>query len=355
MICDLPAPVYGLNAAHTRSYCGTQFDGTIRSQWATDTGGINEFPPSVRNGVAYLAQDNGRVSAFRVQDGDKLWTVNLHSEFSDTPSVGGNGSLYVASRGRNSGLWRIRTSDGKVQAHANVGQSESSPVVFRHRVVLGTTGGQLISYTLDLHRRWARSGLGKITGSPAIQRGIYIATYGGWVYRFTIAGRQVWKRHVGGTIYAGLAVQGSRLLVPDRDRGSVIALRTGTGVKEWERYIGTNVYGSVAVGGGAVYATWRGSKLGGTSGGFAKLALGTGRILWRHPVNVFVMSSPVIVGSRVFFSTMGPNFTRGYTVGYSTATMWQTFTFKDGRYTPVVPTADTLLLVGMRTLYGFRR
>ncbi len=402
---------YGGSNAHSRdASCATRFDGTLRRQWTVDMDGVLEMPPAVSNGVAYTAQDNGRVSAVRITDGSRLWRRNFHTMFSDSPGVWQAGGLmFIESRRYSNkqparGLFALRLSDGSVAWHdEDWAGGEATPIVIQTpsgaRVVAVNSAGWMASWAAAGGRKvWQRwigrpggataagssvavspsiqvnvdpalscpgteppaggggTGAGpvvyrdKYTGSPAYRDGvIYAANYGGDVYAVSWKGAIRWHQRVSqSSAYASPALVGGSLYITSR-LGWTLSLSARNGAVRWITRTGRMTYGSPAVGGGSVYTT-------SIDGTFWRLSARTGRVTWRQQASSKLVSSPTIVGHRVFFGIHGRCANaHGSVVGFQTGSMRRTFTFDDGRYAPAVPTAEGLLIVGFGHLYCFTR
>ena len=402
---------YGGTASHSRdASCATRFDGTLRRRWTTNMGGVLEMPPSVSGGVAYTAQDNGRVSALRVSDGTVLWRRNFHTMFTDSPGVWQAGGLmFVESRWQGAaqparGLFALRLRDGSVAWRDETwGGGEATPIVISTpsgtRVVAVNSAGWMASWAAGTGRKvWQRwigqpgggtssvasltsavapvantdpalscpglpsAGGGgstnplpvvyrdKYTGSPAYSSGtIYAANYGGDVYAITWRGVVRWHRQiVQSSAYASPALVDGKLYITSR-LGWTYSLNAATGQTRWITRTGRMTYGSPAVGGGSLYTT-------SIDGTFWRLSTASGRVTWRRRAASRLISSPTIVGHRVFFGVHGKcSNQHGSIVGFQTGSMKRAFMFNDGRYAPAVPSRDGLLIVGFGHLYGFGR
>lgn len=345
---------YGGSAARTRDYTGGQFNTGLHKTWSKSSGGIDEFPPAVHGGVAYLAQDNGFLSATRLTDGVELWRVRI-GHAADSPAFS-QGHLYVEATpgvGYSTGavgLLAISAATGHTVWRQGSMSGESSPVVIQGRVCAASRLGMVgCFHPYTGQAIWLHSVGCKVTGALAaagIQ--LYYGDYCGVVRRENVySGHVGWTAPAGGVVYGDVALSAGRVIVPNRG-GSILAISQVSGQRLWSTRVGYDVYGSPAVTAGAVYGTWRGS---GATGGYIKLRVSDGAVLWRHVAGGNVMSSPVVVGDRVWFSTCGANYSKGTTQAYLVNGMKLSFTFNDGRFTPVVPSGNDLLLIGIGTIY----
>ena len=91
-------PVYGRNVARTRDASDiTGVAPPYRNEWKARTGFL-EYPPSYRDGILYLASNNGFVSARTVNTGKVLWSFRIPIGVTGEPAIAGN-RLFVGGPG----------------------------------------------------------------------------------------------------------------------------------------------------------------------------------------------------------------------------------------------------------------
>lgn len=132
------------------------------------------------------------------------------------------------------------------RAHLS-GAIDGSAAVSSGKVVVGSDNGELAEFDEKTGvRLWTRTGLGPISGSPAIAGShVFAATLTGHVRAFAlIGGRDVWDWRAEGqqpaiwsspTIYSGLLMVGVGSQAGDTplESGRIVALDVGTGEERW--------------------------------------------------------------------------------------------------------------------------
>lgn len=132
-------PVYALDAA------------TGEERWRATVGANVATSPAVGEGSLFVADLDGRVSAFDRASGETLWQTRLRTEtlddpqplFTSAPALV-DGTLYVGTLdGR---LAAITADDGSVEQTVDVGEIRCSPAIAGGQVVVGNTDGELIAF-----------------------------------------------------------------------------------------------------------------------------------------------------------------------------------------------------------------
>lgn len=246
--------------------------------------------PFVANDQVFVADAEGRVTAFNSVDGTRLWRQELKQPLSAGP-VGAGGLLVVGSRegeaialqANDGGLvWRssvtseilaspaigpelvvVRVVDGRTFGlEAATGQrrwlyehtvpaltlrGNSSPILVPGRLVLiGLDSGKLVALAADSGRPlWettvaapsGRSDLERlvdIDADPVLYRSdVYVVSYNGRLAAVDVTtGRTRWEREL--SAYAGLAVAGDQLIVTDAEQ-RVWAFDRFSGASIWRQ------------------------------------------------------------------------------------------------------------------------
>ena len=145
--------------------------------------------------------------------------------------------------------------------------------------------------------RWSRKLPSRAESSPLIDRGrLYLGTEDGTVYSLRASDGSVrWKARAAGAVKGALALEGGKLYFGDYG-GKVHAIRRSDGTKVWETSptdgplgIGGdgNFYSSAAVAYGRVY-------IGSTNGDVYSFSSADGTLAWRHGTGGFVYASPAV-------------------------------------------------------------
>lgn len=131
-----------------------------------------------------------------------------------------------------------------------------------------------------LHVRWRRSTSRSVEGinsSPAVAGGrVFIGSDDGRLYSFSVRGKRMWSREIGGAIRSSPAVSGGVVYVGGNG-GKMEARDAKTGRLLWWRSLGGAITSSPLVAHGRVY-------VGSRSGTFYALAARSGRTVWRHDI-----------------------------------------------------------------------
>lgn len=140
--------------------------------WEQDLdGGVAANSPAVVDGVLYIGDQGGSVSAFRASTGDRLWKTALRSAVNTSPAVA-SGLVVVGDAAGD--VVALDVSDGQVRwTFRTGGELRSSALIVGDVVYVGSADGNL--YALELMtgaQRWAFSAGGPINRSPAIDRGV---------------------------------------------------------------------------------------------------------------------------------------------------------------------------------------
>lgn len=267
---------------------------TVQRIWSLQAGhGVAgnylRLAPVVVDGRGYVSDARGRLEAFDVKTGKRLWQVDLA-----VPVTGGvgyaqgrlllgtrRGVVLAVSPDNGKVLWRaqvssevlappagadgnvvVRTIDGKLFAlNADDGQQRwsydrgvpvltlrgtSAPVIHNGIVISGFDDGRLSALTLnDGTVLWetavaipsGRTELERmvdIDGTPVVVGDVvYVASYHGRVAAIQIdSGRMLWARDI--SSYVGLAVDDKKVYVSEAD-GQVWALDRFSGATLWKQ------------------------------------------------------------------------------------------------------------------------
>ncbi|GAB3388333.1 outer membrane protein assembly factor BamB family protein [Massilia agri] len=287
--------------------------------------------PVLADGRLYVAAENGNLYAFDAAGAALQWLFHARGGIGSTPAVH-DGAVYFLSRdGRVHALdaatgkpvWTFRTGGERAfAAHGMFGLPRSgepvpdpwdlylsSPLVHQGKVYVGSSDGHL--YALEAKTgalAWAHRTGGVVHSSPALAgANVVVGSWDGAVYALDAAsGEERWrfqtrteqKTSVMTGIQASPAVDGDTVYVGARD-GFFYALDAATGGQRW-RYDaqGSWVVASAAQDRERVYVA--------TSDTGLLLALDkrSGRELYRHPMQVWVFASPLLMGDMVVAASM---------------------------------------------------
>jgi len=344
-------------------------------------GGLIEMPPAVSRGRVVFGTHAGRVVAFRLTDGKRLWVTRLGTCIASSPAVRG-GVVYVGWAGRapcsshkdeHGGVVALRLGTGRVLWRFHAGNVESSPAIvgnglffsaFRNR-----QESRVYAMRLDPPRQvvWSFPIASKVASSPAlVGRTIYVSAYNRRLYALNAtSGHLLWRASAFSDNLGARLLLGVRSLVRKRSwtesgyyatpavayrrvylgtiDGTFTAFDAVTGVPRWSRALGSSVYGSAAVAHEVVY-------VGTTDGVFHALSARTGRELWKRDLGGPIYGSATVTNGHVFVATFARE---THVLDARTGDVeWR---FPDGRYSAVVVAGRRALLIGKGRVYGLEK
>jgi outer membrane protein assembly factor BamB len=335
--------MYGADARRTQAQPDLRVRPPFRIVWSRGLGTLIEFPAVVKDGVAYIANARGTVSALDMRNGKVIWQHDTHSKMASSPAVwrdqlvvhGMDGNVYVLRRSDGHLLWRY-TAGSPV---------ESSPVVIEGVDVFGAWNGTITALDLRTHRvRWRHVGGCKVTSSAALAGStLYIGDYCGRLLALHVGnGTLRWSRSVNGRIYGTPAVDAGRVFVPSSTGGSLTAFSTG-GSYLWRRSTGSYVYSSPAVADGRVF-------FGSYNGVFYALRARDGATLWSHSTGGPISGAATVVDGVAYAGSFAHRI-----LGVDARSGRIVLDFPHGEYVPVSGAGQRLLLHGYSRIYAVVR
>ncbi len=243
----------------------------IKKVWRESTGSSDEvyqptLHPAVDNGVVYAASNKGRISAWPVAKGKRLWRTDLDMSLSGGVGLG-------------AGL-----------------------------VAVGSAKGELIALDAETgEERWRVTLSSEILSAPAAQGDLLVAqTLDGKIYGLSVtSGEEIWRYSVEVPVLSLHGTAGPvvtpRMVITGFANGKLVALSASTGTLLWEtklaagegkseldRMVDVN---TPILGDEVVYAT----SYQGRAGSFSR---GTGRELWAQDSSSF--HPPAFASGRLF-------------------------------------------------------
>lgn len=216
--------------------------------------------PVIAEGMVFASGSAGEVSAFRITDGERLWTTQTLDETRDHQPFGGGvtwdaGHLYVTTAAAE--VLCLNTKDGSILWRRSlVAPARSAPTVDKGRLYIATINNQLNALSAtDGQPLWSHMGMMESAGllggaSPAVSGNTVVVAYtSGEVFALTADnGHSLWVESLNNpgavdslsslahikarpVIHNGVAY-----LVSHANRMSAIDLRTGRFL--WNRQIG---------------------------------------------------------------------------------------------------------------------
>jgi len=334
-------PMYGAGPGRTQAQPALTVKPPFRVVWSRGLGGLVEFPAVVADGVAYVANERGTITALDMGTGAVIWRhATPHGKMASSPAVWG-AALIV--HGMDGHVWVLRRSDGKVLWHYDVGSPvESSPIVVDGVDVFGAWDGEIVALDLRTHRvRWRRDDGCKITSSAAYAAGtLYLGDYCGRVLALSArTGALRWSAGVDGRVYGTPAVADGRVFVPSSDGDSLTAFTTH-GRRLWQRLVGGYVYSSPAVWHGRVF-------FGSYDGRFYAVSAASGRTLWQVDAGGPISGAAVVVDGIAYAGSFAHRI-----VGVGAESGRVLVDFPHGEYVPVSGSGRRLLLHGYSRIWA---
>ena len=235
---------------------------TIKRIWSDKLGGESDYlrvalRPTGDGNRVYAASQDGKVSAYDPESGDRLWRSELETELSAGPGAGEGVVVVVAKDGFAVAL---DAATGVEQWRADVeAESLSIPLIKDDTIVVQTIDNRLQSLSVfDGRQRWSLE-----RSTPALT-----------MRHATIPAA------AGNTVIAGFDT--GRLVAADLDTGTVLwetLLSPPKGRSDLDRL--ADIDGHIAVVGQDVYAA-------GYQGRLAAIAAESGQILWSREISSYV-------------------------------------------------------------------
>lgn len=351
-------PTYGHDVQGTRTSI-LAVRPSRRILWTYRAHSLLEFPPAVADGRVFLETFKGNLVAFDGLTGRVAWRLDSGRCGWSAPAVAA-GVVYAtflghAPCGAPSHDWTglliaLDATSGRKLWSRSTPATESSPLVYGRRVVIGDWGGHVSAYdTSSGDVAWSTSVGAQVKGSTSTNGGlVFEGTYGGKVYALDArSGRIVWiasgQPRLGGPgrFYSSPAAAFGRVYIGSTD-GRIYSYGARDGKLMWSHHTDGYVYASPAV--------WHSSVIVGSyDHALYSFDAATGDVNWRFHADGPISGSANVVGGIAYISTLIRT-----TYGIDAATGQMVWRFDDGRYTPVVADSRRIYLVGEGKLMGVR-
>jgi outer membrane protein assembly factor BamB len=296
--------------------------------------------------------------AVAAESGRVVWQRGFGSCIAASPAVAGR-LVYVALMGPQpctedggGAVVALDSASGRIRWRASVGVVESSPLVVRRTVYVGSWDHNV--YALDARTgniRWRfETGDRVKAGSALAHATLYVGSYDGRMYALDErTGALRWSSE-GGNFYATPAVAYGKVYA-GATNGVIYAYDVEDGRLAWSAPTGSFVYAAAAVWGNTVY-------VGSYDHTFYAFDAQTGSRRWSRDVGHPISGASTVLDGLVYFSTCGscsqyesdPEARHSYAVDARTGRF--VWSFPDGEYSPVVSDGRRIYLMGFTTLYG---
>lgn len=270
-----------------------------------------------------------------------LWTFETEDGIESTAAIA-TGTVYVGSL--DGYLYALNLENGELQwKYQASGEIKSSPTVFRN--VLHFGDGMGVFHAVDAQtgeRKWTFEAEAEIISSANVaQDRLLFGAYDQYLYCLSAEdGKLIWKFETEGYVHGTPAIINGAVVISGCD-GYLRLINIADGVEQQKIGLGDYVAASPAILEDRAYAGTFGNQvwcaelqnseilweyehperhfpfyasaavtadivvIGGRDKIVHALEPQTGQLLWTYPAKSRVDSSPVIVGERVFFGTVG--------------------------------------------------
>lgn len=299
-------------------------EGELERVWRADIGrgGSSEIPllsqPILVDGLIYTLDARANLSAFDIEDGDRLWRVDVSDEEEgDTVIAGGiafsKNTLFVTNG--YSQLVAVDPQSGEIKWRAKLpAPSKAAPSVMGGRIYVTTLDSRVLALDIDNGEvLWAYEGNAEDTGlvgtaSPAVNNDIVVPVFSsGEIIALRVEnGSVAWGDNLAAVRgFGGLSAIADIRAMPVLDKGLVfavsfsgrmVAIDERTGQRVWQREISATQTPWVA--GNHVFVLSAENQL-------ISLGRDTGAVRWVTELPRYeddepvVLTGPVLAGGRL--------------------------------------------------------
>ena len=350
--------LYGNGPGRTRHMRNVALKPPFRKVWSLNGGKLIEFQPVLAGGRLFVLKNDGRALALSAETGRIRWRKRIGGLAASAPGAAGASVYFVVNHGGYGGIAgsgpakvvAMNRRNGHIRwAKRLSSASESSPLVVRERVYVGSQSGGVYALSAKSGRiLWRYQAGGPVKGALAYARGrVYFGDYGGSVTALRArSGSVAWRSGGYGQIYATAAVAFGRVYVGSKS-GSVYALSASSGRRLWSRGTGGYVYAAPAV--GEVRGMRPAVFIGSYSGQFMALDARSGHVLWSRGGYGKISGAASIIGRIVYFSSLSARRTWALSAKTGRA-LWS---IGKGAFNPAISDGKRVYITGYGSQYAF--
>jgi outer membrane protein assembly factor BamB len=204
--------------------------------WTYASGAPINTSPAIVNGIAYIGNDGGILSAVRTATGSPDWTYAIASKAAIRSSAALDPSGQVIF-GADDGNVYVLNSSGQLVTTFSLGGNLGAPAYAAGIVVIASSSGEVYSLTdPGFATRWSVNAGAAVTTAPVFDASaglVIVGTSSGSVLAYSSAtGAAVWAHTTGGAI-DGLAVANGQVFAGSAD-GYVYAYGEKSGASRWK-------------------------------------------------------------------------------------------------------------------------
>lgn len=354
-------PIFGGSPQRTHALAvERQIRPPFRTVWARRGDQLLEFTPVSCGRSLYLLRNDAVLIKLSRRTGVGVWKRKLGALAASSPACSDNRIFVsVLQRSKHKRAGAVVAVDAEygrtLWTHLLRDRTESSPLLFRDRLFVGTEGGTVISLrTKNGNLRWRTNTEGAVKGGVAMSGGkLFVGDYSGRIYALQRStGKIRWVRRPSagglrlraGSFYSTPAIAFGRLYIGSTD-GGVYSLSTSNGRTAWRFKTGHYVYGSPAVASPGGRPT---VFVGSYDGTFYAIDARSGRKRWATGLGGRISGSATIVGDTVWIASLG----RRSTFALRTSDGFVRYRTGRGLFTAVVSDGRRIYLNGSTTLYA---
>jgi len=350
-------PVYGYDDQRTRYLPSKRVQPPFKSSdWSFQAGKLLEFSPIAIEDRLYLVDKDALVYAMDSNGGKVQWKHRVGALSAASPAYE-DGRLFVVTL-EPGDIQAMDPRSGRILWEKTLpGRSETSPLVYGNKVIVGTEPGTVFAFNVETGKvEWSIDTPDAVKGGVALDDGIiYFGNYAGELYAVNAANGEIkWQTGTQGSsfgrtgrIYSTPAVAFGRVYVGSVDN-RVYSFDQDTGELAWSHSTGDWVYPGPAVaevpgGPPTVY-------IGSLDQNFYALDARDGSVRWQKDVGGVILGAASVIGDVVYVGVIGP---QNGTLGFDADTGKQVFEHELGEYNPVISDGKRLYLTGTSGVRAF--
>jgi outer membrane protein assembly factor BamB len=205
----------------------------LSQQWGASGNGAFDTTPAISQGVIYIGDEAGTLSAFGETNGETLFTADLGSPIESSPAVD-SGEVFVGDEGGD--LSAFNASTGVPIWTDTIGGNVPTPTVYDGTVYVGSQGGDVFAINeVTGTIVWTASMGSPVSSAPAIDPAsgnVIATTQSGVVEALSrVDGTELWSDPVGGALTGPMIYRGD--VYVGSSTGSLDVMDVGTGASAW--------------------------------------------------------------------------------------------------------------------------
>jgi outer membrane protein assembly factor BamB len=290
--------VFGGNPQHTNER-SVALEPPLELAWEYDaSAGFGPGSPVAADSFVFIGTLNGDVHIVHSTTGNSAGKFSVESAVAGALLIDGTNIIAGSASGdRTLACYDYR--DGFLRWTKELGDIESSPLRYAHKLLVTTLGGTL--YCLeksDGSEIWRFETKQPIHSSPATDgRVVVFGCDDAFLYGVEIeTGKLLWRYKTGGSIFATPSIYRDRVYVGSLDN-NFYAINLQDGSLLWKFGVGAKIYGAPSFTEDRVF-------FGATNGTLYALSARDGSLAWRFNAGSIINSSPIVAGGTIYFGSL---------------------------------------------------